>query len=60
MDATWHSGPRGSTTRAHAAHIFILLHILYSKGIQSSVYQKGIHLTNPAGVINPTTNFFCV
>ena len=46
VDATWHSGPRGSATRAHAAptrciHIFII-DIVYIMGIQPSVYRKGI------------------
>ena len=60
LRATWqlHTGPRG----AYAAYIFILLHNVYSKGFQPSVYRKGIHLTNPSGLINPTgfTNIFRV
>ena len=60
LRATWqrHAGSRG----AYAVCIFILLHNLYSKGFQPSVYRKGIHLTNPSGLINPTgfTNIFRV
>ena len=60
LRATWqrHTGPSG----AYAAYIFILLYNLYSKDLQLSVYRKGIHLTNPSGVINPTgfTNIFRV
>ena len=59
--ATWqrHTGPRS----AYAAYTYTyILHIIYSKGIQPSVYRKGIQHTNPSGVINPTcfTNFFHV
>ena len=47
VDATWHSRPCGSTTRAHAAptrahaaYIYIdILHILYSRGFQPSVHR---------------------
>ena len=46
VDATWHSGPRGSATRAHVAptqliRIFII-YIVFIMGIQPSVYRKGI------------------
>ena len=44
VDATWHSRPCGSTTRAHATTVYIyILFILYSRGIQPFVYRKGIH-----------------
>ena len=61
VDATWHSGPRGSATRAHAAYIyFYILHIIYSKGIQPSIYRKGIQPLKPMFLINPSMffNFF--
>ena len=66
MDATWHARSRGSATEAHAAPMWrmysYILHILYSKGIQPSVYRKGIQPTNPSGLIKSTCffNFFCV
>ena len=47
MDATWHLGPRGSATRAHAAlarrsiHLYFI-YILYNMGFQPSVDRKGI------------------
>ena len=58
VDATWHSGPRGSATRAHVAptrriHIFII-YIVYIMGIQPSVFQKGIQTLYSSGLINPT------
>ena len=28
VDATWHSGPRGSATQAHAAYLFIIYILL--------------------------------
>ena len=65
MDATWHSGPRGSATRAHAAptvyvYLYFIYYIVYK--VQPCVYRKGIQLTNPSDLINPTcfTNFFRV
>ena len=57
LKATWqrHAGPRGcdvalkATWQRHAgpggAYVYVyiyILHILYSKGIQPSVYRKGI------------------
>ena len=47
VDATWHSRPRGSATRAHAAPTwrrYNYIHIIYSiyRGIQLSVDRKGI------------------
>ena len=61
LRAAWqcHAGPRG----AYAAYTYIYnLPMIYSKGIQPSVYRKGIQLSNPLGLINPTcfTNFFPV
>ena len=47
VDVTWHSGPRGNATRAHAAptrHIsihIIYLFTIYIKGLQPSLYGKG-------------------
>ena len=55
--------PRGPTQRLRGVFNYLYyLHNLYSKGIQPSVYWKGIHLTKPLGLINPTcfTNFFRV
>ena len=48
VDATWHSRPRGSVTRAHAAptrcdiylHIYYIYYIMHK--VQPSVYWKGI------------------
>ena len=50
VDATWHSGPRGSATRAHAAptqqmtcaiiYIIFIYYIVHKA--QPSVYRKGI------------------
>ena len=66
MDATWHSGPRGSATRAHAAptrriHIFII-YIVCIMDIQPSVYRKGIQPSKPSRLINASIpfNFFRV
>ena len=45
VDATWHSGPRGSATRAHAAYAFIYLCYIvyiYNGYSQPSVDWKGI------------------
>ena len=50
--ATWqrHAGPRG----AYAAYVYIyILHIIYSKGIQPSVYWKGIQPFKPSPIIYP-------
>ena len=66
MDATWHSGPRGSTTRAHAAptqqddvcyylHIYFTYYIVHN--VQPSVYQKGIQPSESAFLLNPIVSF---
>ena len=50
VDATWqrHAGPRG----AYAATVYIyILFILYSRGIQPSVYRKSIHPFKPSRFI---------
>ena len=67
MDATWHLGPRGSATRAHAAPMQRIIHlyfiyIQYNMGFQPSVDWKGIQPIRSSGVINPTffTNLFRV
>ena len=67
MDATWHLGPHGSATRAHAApkrriiHLY-LIYILYNMGFQPFVDRKGIQPIRPSGLINSTffTNLFRV
>ena len=66
VDATWHSGPRGSATRAHAAptrrtHIFIIYRV-YIMDIQPSVYRKGIQPSKSSQLINASIpfNFFRV
>ena len=35
VDATWHSGPRGSATRAHAAYSIYIIYLLY-------IYKMGL------------------
>ena len=67
MDATWHSGPRGSATRAHSApkrRIYTyIFYIFYIVGVFSLPYIKRVFKPpNPSGLINPTgfTNLFCV
>ena len=66
LGATWkhHAGPRGTYAGprgAYAAYIIIyILHSIYNKGFQPSVYRKGIQSSKPSGPINPTcfTNLF--
>ena len=67
MDVTWHLGPRGSATRAHAAPTRRIIHlyfidILYNMGFQPSVDRKGIQPIRSSGLINSTffTNLFRV
>ena len=59
MDATWHLGPRGSATWAHAAYHYILYsYITYSiMGIQPSVDRKGIQPIRSLGLINSMISF---
>ena len=43
VDATWHSGPRGSATRAHGAYLYIyLFNTYYNRGLQPCLYGKVI------------------
>ena len=68
MAATWHLGPRGSTTRAHAAptrrdiyfHIYFIYYIVHK--VQPSVYRKGIQPSESAFLLNPivSSNFLRV
>ena len=59
MDATWHLGPHGSATRAHAAptrrdiylHIYFIYYIVHK--VQPSVYRKGIQHLKPSLLLNP-------
>ena len=59
MDATWHLGPRGSATRAHAAHtrrdIYLHIYFIYYivHKVQPSVYRKGIQHLKPSLLLNP-------
>ena len=55
VDVTWHSGPRGSATRAHAAYNYILYsYITYSiMGFQPSVDRKGIQPIRSFGSYKP-------
>ena len=66
MDATWHSGPRGSATRAHAAptrqgdvchylHTYFTYYIVHK--VQPSVYRKGIQPSKPSRLINASISF---
>ena len=65
MDATWHSGPRGSTTRAHATYAFIYvcyIVYIYNAYSQPSVERKGIQTIKSVGPYKPDefTDFFRV
>ena len=67
VDATWHSGPRGSATRAHAEptrRIYTyIFYIFYIVGVFSLLYIGRVFKPpNPSGLINPMgfTNLFCV
>ena len=65
MDATWHSGPRGNATRAHAAYAFIYLCYIvyiYNGYSQPSVDRKGIRTIKSVGPYKPDgfTDFFRV
>ena len=62
----WHSGPRGSAMRAHAAptrqgdvcyylHIYFTYYIAHK--VQSSVYRKGIQPSKPSRLINASISF---
>ena len=57
VDATWHSGPRGSATRAHAVFIyiiFLLLLYIYIKFFSLAYMGRDFRSYKPSGVINPT------
>ena len=66
VDATWHSGPRGSATRAHAVptrqgdvcyylHIYFTYYIVHN--VQPSIYRKGIQPSESAFLLNPIVSF---
>ena len=64
VDATWHSGPRGSATRAHVTPtgriIIFIIHIVHSfyKWVFSLPYiGRVFEPYKPSGVINPTISF---
>ena len=57
---TWHSGPCGSATRAHAAYAFIYLCYIvyiYNGYSKPSVDRKGIQPIRSSGLINPKIPF---
>ena len=51
------AAPRGPTRRLRDVFIYIYLYTLYSRGIQPSVFRKGIQPIRSSGVINPTFFF---
>ena len=55
VDATWHSGPRGSATRAHAAYIHLLLLLLCSiyKRSSASRISEGLLILKIFGCYKP-------
>ena len=66
VDATWHSGPRGSVMRAHAAptrqgdvcyylHIYFTYYIVHN--VQPSVYRKGIQPCKSVFLFNQIVSF---
>ena len=62
MDATWHSGPRGSATRAHAARCNRCIIHIYRKyrvyrTYKSSDYRKYTIPLIPSHIINPPPSF---
>ena len=65
VEAMWHSGPRGSATRAHAVYAFIYLCYIvyiYNGYSQPSVDRKGIRTIKSVGRYKPDgfTDFFHV
>ena len=45
VDATWHSGPHGSATRAHAAYIYVYLLLLHTiKGSSALPIWEGLSI----------------
>ena len=57
VDATWHSGPRGSATRAHTAFTFYIFITIYSIKFFSLAYMgRGNRLDKPSGLLNPTVS----
>ena len=48
------AAPRGPMRRLRGVHLFIfILHILYRKGIQPSIYRKGFQPFKPSRIIYP-------
>ena len=48
------AAPRGPMRRLRGVHLFIfILHILYTNGIQPSVYRKGIQPFKPSRIMYP-------
>ena len=62
VDATWHSGPRGSTTRAHTAYSIYNIYLLYiyKMGLQPSHIGKGCQPYKSLGLINPMKLFHLI
>ena len=58
VDAMWHSGPRGSATRAHAAYIlniyFITIYSIRSSALP--IWEGVFELNKPSGLINLTVS----